>query len=110
MVGCETLPTAIHGLPATSEFVTTVVSFSRPVRGCASGTGPGHIGNCVCPGVGCQARVCAVALPHATAKQAAKITALIIMSEMRGSVEANFKAKPKNLRGGQSTFSKTFPG
>src|SRR3954467_13986801 len=97
MVGCETLPTAIQGLPATSEFVTTVVSFSRPVRGCASGTGPGHIDTCVCPGDGCQAGVCAVTSSHANAKQVAKITGLIIICEMRGSVEGNFKAKQKDL-------------
>ena len=65
----------IHGLPATRS--TNVLTYSGPGTGCASGTAPGHIGTCVCPGDGCQTGVCALRPPHANTTQRAKIKGFI---------------------------------
>src|SRR5438132_11152656 len=64
MVGCETLTTKTNGLPPTTQSVLDKTA-SGPATGCASGTAPGHISTCVCPGDGCQTFVCALRLPHA---------------------------------------------
>src|SRR5207244_12857502 len=69
IVGCETLTTKTNGLPATTQFVLDKTA-SGPGTGCASGTAPGQIGTCVCPGDGCQTFVCALRLPHAKTMQA----------------------------------------
>ena len=42
----------------------TVVATSGPSARRASGTDPGHIGSCVCPGDGCQTGVCARKSPN----------------------------------------------
>src|SRR5690242_17258360 len=54
------------------------VTYSGPETGCGSGTAPGHIGNCVCPGDGRQTFVCAFRLPHANTVQATNNTFAII--------------------------------
>src|SRR6266403_5959230 len=66
MVGCETWPTT-NPSPAFA-----IVATSGPVTGWGSGTVPGHIGTCVCPGEGCQPGVCALRPPHANTTQRAK--------------------------------------
>src|SRR5438093_9009348 len=68
MVGCETLTTKTNGLPATTQFVLDKTA-SGPGTGGASGTAPGQIGTCTCPGDGCQTFVCALRLPHAKTMQ-----------------------------------------
>src|SRR6266481_1836559 len=77
IVGRETWATRTHGLPATRESVTVVVSSSVPPTGCASGGFPGHIGTCVCPGDGCQVVCCALAPPNANTTQMPKIKGFI---------------------------------
>src|SRR5438876_11749682 len=76
MVGCETLTTKTNGLPATTQSVLDKTA-SGPGTGCASGTAPGQIGTCVCPGDGCQTFVCALRPPHANTTQRAKIKVFI---------------------------------
>ena len=75
MVGRETLPTSIHGLPATNS--VTVLEISGPATGCASGAVPGHIGTCVCPGEGCQTGVCALKEPNVITTKRAKSKGLV---------------------------------
>jgi hypothetical protein len=45
--------------------------------GIASGTAPGQMGTCVCPGDGCQESASAISLPTVTITQRAKIKAFI---------------------------------
>src|ERR1051325_11525850 len=78
MVGCETLTTKTNGCSATThggEAGSGLLdkTASSPGTGCTSGTAPGQIGTCVCPGDGCQTFVCALRLPHATTTQRAII-------------------------------------
>src|SRR2546427_5570912 len=68
MVGRETLTTKTNGLPATTQSVLDKTA-SGPGTGGASGTAPGQIGTCVCPGDGCQTFVCALSLPQAKTMQ-----------------------------------------
>src|SRR6187401_2331650 len=74
MVGCETFTTKTNGLSATTHSREAGSGLldktaSRPGTGCTSGTAPGQIGTCVCPGDGCQTFVCALRLPHAKTMQ-----------------------------------------
>src|ERR1051325_12242920 len=74
MVGCETLTTKTNGCSATThggEAGSGLLdkTASSPGTGCTSGTAPGQIGTCVCPGDGCQTFVCALRLPPAKAMQ-----------------------------------------
>src|ERR1700733_1584664 len=55
------------------------VTYSGTGTGCASGTAPGHIGICVCPGDGCQTDVCALTPPDANRTQRAKSKGLVII-------------------------------
>src|SRR5436190_13440285 len=75
MVGCATFSTATHDLPAT-RFLLVVIC-SGPGTGCASDTVPGQIGNCVCPGDGCQRFVCARRPLNANEAARAKTTYFI---------------------------------
>ena len=53
----------------------------RPIAtGAASGTVPGHIGTCVCPGDGCHTDFCALRPPHANTIQRAKIKGFVTIS------------------------------
>src|SRR6266566_7150977 len=78
IVGRVTLNTPTTGLPAISpSFPDDAVVTSGPATGWGSGTVPGHIGTCVCPGDGCQTGVCALRPPHAKTTQRAKSKAFI---------------------------------
>jgi hypothetical protein len=68
-----------HRVPAV---VVEFVTYSGPGTGCASGTAPGHIGICVCPGDGCQPFVCARRPPHANTTQRTKIKGFITILKM----------------------------
>jgi len=71
-VGRETFSTASQGFPATGDFDVTAVSVLTTGPNLASGTFPGHIGNCVWPGDGCQPGLWASKLAHANRQQTAK--------------------------------------
>jgi hypothetical protein len=60
-------------LPATVSSLPVVFASSGPGTGCASGTGPGHIGTCVYPGDGCHAGVCACRTANPETTQRAMI-------------------------------------
>jgi hypothetical protein len=73
IVGRATLDTPTTGLQAISpSFPDDGVATSDPTTGCASGTAPGHIGTCVCPGDDCQAGVCPFRPPNANITQRAE--------------------------------------
>src|SRR5579859_1680981 len=76
IVGRQTLLTQTQGLPAT-RWSFTVVTYSGPGTGCASGTAPGHIGCCLCPGDGCQTGACALRPPNENITQRANIKSFI---------------------------------
>src|SRR5256885_8993972 len=91
MVGCETLTTKTNGLPATTQSVLDKTA-SGPGTGCASGTAPGQISTCECPGDGCQTFVCALSLPHAKTMQVANnifVLSLFMMLDGPGRVDGN---------------------
>src|SRR6185437_9567588 len=73
IVGCVTLSTQMTGLPPTRE-PESVFIVSGPGTACASGTVPGHIGICACPGDGCQICVCAIEAALHTKKTQIVIT------------------------------------
>ena len=77
MVGRETLPISIQGLPATGSSVTAFVSSSGVATSTASGGVPGQIGTWVCPGEGCQAGVCALRPTDVNTMEREKIRALV---------------------------------
>ena len=81
MVGSETLHNATHDTPLGDN---TFVTYSGPGTSwaCASGTAPGHIRTCACPGDGCQTFVCALRRPHTNTTPRAKIKGFITILEM----------------------------
>ena len=74
-------PTA--GLPATRNSFPVVFATSGPATGCGSGTLPGHIGTCVCPGDGCHTGFCALRPPNADTTQRAKIKSFMTIPKGR---------------------------
>src|SRR5204863_1120609 len=104
MVGCETLTTKTNGLPATPQSVLDKTA-SGPGTACASGTAPGQIGTCVCPGDGCQTFVCALRLPHAKTMQVTNnIFAVILFmvlddAEIRHPPHETFDCKRDTMAG-----------
>src|SRR5439155_8679302 len=82
MVGYETLTTKTNCLPATTQSVLDKTA-SGPGTGCASGTAPGQIGTCVCPGDACQTFVCARRPPNVNTTHRAKIKSFITIVQMK---------------------------
>src|SRR5258708_4535740 len=98
MVGRVTLNTPTTGLPAISpSFPDDGVVTSGPATGCGSGTAPGHIGTCVCPGDGCQAGVCALRPPDANTTQRAKSKGFITIPSEAGYSKTTSRLKNAHL-------------
>src|SRR5215469_18407856 len=98
MVGRETRSTYTNGRPAMmSSCFVVVVEYSGPVRGCASGAAPGHIGTCMCPGSGGQTVFCPFRHAAERAKQRAKIHLIRISRTQAYNSESPAKALERIL-------------
>jgi hypothetical protein len=76
--------------PGVKMFVT----YSGPGTGCGSGTAPGHIGSCVCPGDGCQTLVCALKPPQAKAMQITNTSLAVNLFIVLNEAKSNNKPPP----------------
>src|SRR5580658_3811814 len=92
MVGRVTLLTPVAGLPVSIHGFAVVSANSGPATGWGSGTLPGHIGTCVCPGDGCHTGFCALRPPNADTTKRAKIKSFMTIPKGRiEQVELSFE-------------------